>query len=195
RRGSAGGASKMKLTNITPKKLTTANARNLEPPSGKTDHFEWHEDFPGFGVRVRGSRDRVSRMWGYQHDIAVRTRRITLDNVNASGSGDARRTGGQLQGKVRLGCDPMREKGENREREALAFANVLKSFLEVQKRTTRARTWRVTNSLLGKGCKPLYPMSLPAITPRDIANVLTPSVHRRTKSVASKVRGKLRTFF
>jgi hypothetical protein len=64
-------------------KLTTAIARNLEPPSGKTDYIEWDEDFPGFGVRVRLGRNRVSRTWVYQYDFAGRTRRITLGNVNA----------------------------------------------------------------------------------------------------------------
>jgi hypothetical protein len=34
-------------------KLTTTIARNLEPPTGKADHIEWDEDFPGFGVRLR----------------------------------------------------------------------------------------------------------------------------------------------
>jgi len=176
-------------------KLTTTIARNLELPSGKADHIEWDDDFPGFGVRLRGGRNRVSRMWVYQYDIAGRTRRITIGNVNAIGIEEARKIAGQLQSKVRLGEDPVREKAEKLERAAHTFANVLESLLEVQKRTTRARTWKVTSSLLGKCCKPLYPMSLPAITRRDIANVLTPIVARGTKSAANNVRGKLRTFF
>jgi hypothetical protein len=71
-------------------KLTTTIARNLEPPSGKTDHIEWDEDFPGFGVRVRVGRNRLSRMWVYQYDIAGRTRRVTVGNVNAISIQDAR---------------------------------------------------------------------------------------------------------
>jgi integrase len=176
-------------------KLTTAVARNLEPPSGKTDHIEWDEDFPGFGVRLRVGRNRISRMWVYQYDISGRTRRITLGNVNAIPIQDAHKTAGQLSGKVRLGDDPVREKAEKLEREALTFANVLKSFLEVQKRATRIRTFKVTTSLLGECCKPLYPMSLTAITRRDIANVLTPIAARGKPGAYNNVRGKLRTFF
>jgi integrase len=176
-------------------KLTTAIARNLEPPSGKTDYIEWDEDFPGFGVRVRLGRNRVSRTWVYQYDFAGRTRRITLGNVNAIGIDDARKTAGQLQSKVRLGDDPVLEKAEKLERAAYTFANVLKNFLEVQKRTTRASTWRGTSHLLGEPCKLLYPMSLPAITRRDIANVLTPIAARAKKTASNNVRSKLRTFF
>jgi site-specific recombinase XerD len=135
-------------------------------------------------------------MWIYQYDIAGRTRRITLGNVNAIGIDDARKIAGQLQSKVRLGKDPVREKAENREREALTFANVLKSFLEVQKRTTRASTWKTTNSLLGEHyCKSLHPLSLHAITRRDIANVLTPITACGMKGASNNVRSKLRAFF
>src|SRR5262245_47410184 len=104
-------------------KLTTGIARNLEPPSGKTDHFEWDEDFPGFGVRVRVGRNRVSRKWVYQYDIAGRSRRVTLGNVNAISVQDARKTAGQLHGKVRLGRDPMMEKAEGLARAADTFAS------------------------------------------------------------------------
>ena len=93
--------------------MTTAIARNLEPPSGKTDHIEWDEDFPGFGIRLRVGRNRVSRMWVYQYDIAGRTRRITLGNVNAISIQDARKTAGELHAKIRLGRDPAVEKAEN----------------------------------------------------------------------------------
>src|SRR5215472_9566066 len=64
-------------------KLTTAIARNLELPSGKTDHIEWDEDTPGFGVRMRAGRKKVKRSWIYQYDFAGRTRRITIGNVIA----------------------------------------------------------------------------------------------------------------
>jgi integrase len=176
-------------------KLTTDIARKLELPSGKTDHIYWDDDFPGFGVRVRDGRKRISLNWVYQFDIAGRTRRHTIGNVNAIGIEAARKTAGELQSKRNLGDDPVREKAEKLERAAHTFASVLKNFLEVQKRTTRALTWITTNLLLGEPCKPLYPMSLAAITRRDIANVLTPIVARGTPSAHNNVRNKLVTFF
>jgi hypothetical protein len=118
--------------------LTTTIARNLEPPSGKADHIEWDDDFPGFGVRLRVGRNRVSRNWVYQYDFAGRTRRITLGNVNAVSIQDARRTAGQLHGKVRLGQDPMMEKAESLARAADTFASVMDSHLKMAKVRIRA---------------------------------------------------------
>jgi hypothetical protein len=50
-------------------KLTTIDARNLEPPTGKADHIEWDEDFPGFGIRlrvvIRPSRPSVRPLVGW----------------------------------------------------------------------------------------------------------------------------------
>src|SRR5215471_12267092 len=97
-------------------KLTTATARDLELPSGKTDLIEWDENFPGFGVRLRAGHNRVSRMWVYQYDFAGHTRRRTIGNVNAISIDDARKTAGQLQSKVRLGDDPALEKAKKLKR-------------------------------------------------------------------------------
>src|SRR5262245_36076140 len=108
-------------------KLTTAIARSLEPPSGKTDHIEWDEDFPGFGVRLRAGRKRILRTWIYQYDYAGRTRRFTIGNVVAIGIEDARKTAGQLSGKVRLGHDPVGEKAESQARTATTCGIVMKN--------------------------------------------------------------------
>jgi integrase len=176
-------------------KLTTAIARNLSPPSGKTDHIEWDEDFPGFGVRLRAGLNKVSRMWIYQFDFAGRTRRITIGNVIAIGIEDARKIAGQHQGEVRRGHDPVGEKAKSLARAAVIFADVLKNFLEVKKQTNRKGTYRATRDYLGEPCKLLHPMSLPDITRRDIARVLTPIAARGTKAAYNHVRGKLSAFF
>jgi integrase len=177
-------------------KLTTAIARTLEPPSGKDDHFVWDDDLPSFGVRIRvGQSRRISRTWIYQYDFAGRTHRLTLGNVVAIGIEDARKTAGKYQGRVRNGDNPAAEKAEKLERAACTFANVLKNFLEEQKRTTRASTWKGTNSLLGEPCKLLYPMPLTAITRRDIANVLTPITALGLHASSNNVRSKLRAVF
>jgi len=176
-------------------KLTTTIARNLELPSGKTDHIEWDDDFPGFGVRLRAGRKGVKRTWIYQYDFAGRTRRATIGNVNPMGIEDAKKIAGRLQGEVRRGNDPAQQKAEKLERAALIFSDVLKDFLTVQERTTRASTFKGTRTLLGTPCKSLYPMSLPDIKRRDVASVLTPLAASGKKSAHNNVRCKLVTFF
>ena len=188
-------------------KLTTAVARNLQLPLGKNgriknDHIEFDDDFPGFGVRLRLNdkgknallaSTAISRTWVYQYDFAGRTRRMTIGNVIAIGIEDARKIAGQHQSKVRLGDDPAKEKTKKLERAVCTFANALSNFIAVKKQTTRR--WRPTELVLTKNCQSLYPMSLPDITRRDIANVLTPIAARGKMAQSNNVRGKLITFF
>lgn len=176
-------------------KLTTGIARNLEPPSGKTDHFEWDEDFPGFGVRVRVGRNRVSRKWVYQYDIAGRSRRVTLGNVNAISVQDARKTAGQLHGKVRLGRDPMMEKAEGLARAADTFASVMVSHLKMAKVRVRTHSWNTKKYHLTAFCRPLHPRPLTTITRREIAAVLAPIAARNKLMLHNAVRGSLLAFF
>ena len=155
-------------------KLTTAIARSLELPPGKTDHIEWDEDAPGFGVRLRAGRNKVSRTWIYQYDFAGRTRRITIGNVSIISIEIARKIAGQYQADVRHGHDPVAEKAKSLARSGDIFADVLKSFLEVKKRTTRIGTYNMTRLYLDEPCKLLHPMSLGDIKRRHVAGILTP---------------------
>ena len=183
------------VTAESPTKLTTSSARTLEPPSGKTDYIKWDEDFPGFGVRVRVGRNRISRNWIYQYDIAGRTRRMTLGNVNAITIQDAHKTAGQLQGKVRLGGDPVREIAENQACMAHTFASVMKTYLTMAKVAQRASTFEKTERYLKVFCKSLHLLPFTAITRRDIAAVLTPIAARGKRMLSNCVRAKLRAFF
>jgi integrase len=176
-------------------KLTTIIARNLELPSGKADHIEWDKNFPGFGIRLRAGRNRISRMWVYQYDIAGRTRRVTLGNVNAISIQDARKTAGELSGKVRLGHDPVREKAESQAREANTFAIVMKKYLETIKSQIRTSTCETTEYRLRVFCKPLHPLPFITITRRDIAAVLTSLTARGKLRFHNNVRSELSTMF
>jgi hypothetical protein len=40
-------------------KFTKASAAALTLPASKTDHFEWDDVTPGFGVRLRGPDKKV----------------------------------------------------------------------------------------------------------------------------------------
>ena len=42
-------------------KLTAKTIAGIRLPAGKTDHIEWDDDLPGFGLRLRGSGDRCAR--------------------------------------------------------------------------------------------------------------------------------------
>jgi integrase len=176
-------------------KLTTALARNLEPPNGKTDHFEWDDNFPGFGVRLRVGRNRIKRTWIYQYDIGRHTRRITLGNVNAISIQDARKTAGEISGKVRLGRDPMMEKAESRDRAALTFAVVMDRYVKAAKPQMRALSYEFAEYRLRVFCKPLHSLPFISITRRQIAAVLSPIAARGSLQQYNNVRAHLSALF
>jgi hypothetical protein len=58
----------------------TSLLARLDMPEGKTDHIEFDETMPGFGVRIRGKKGE-HRTFIAQYKIGTRHRRINLGNV------------------------------------------------------------------------------------------------------------------
>jgi hypothetical protein len=56
-------------------KLTTTTVRTAKLPPGKTDHIEWDDDVPGFGLRIR---EGGSRRFCFQYTLGTKDRRMTL---------------------------------------------------------------------------------------------------------------------
>ena len=45
-------------------KLTAKAVAALTLPAGKTDHFEWDDELPGFGFRLRrAAGGKINRAW------------------------------------------------------------------------------------------------------------------------------------
>ena len=59
-------------------RLTDTVAAKLELPSGKTEHFEWDDTLPGFGVRLRKLGTEVARRWYCQYRVGKQQRREIL---------------------------------------------------------------------------------------------------------------------
>ena len=58
-------------------KFTKEALAALTLPPGKTDHIEWDEELPGFGVRLRGR----SKRWVVQYRVGTQQRRESLGDV------------------------------------------------------------------------------------------------------------------
>ena len=61
-------------------KLTQANIAKIKLPSGKSEHIEWDETLPGFGLRIR---DGGSKTWIAQYKIGAKHRRLTLGSTSS----------------------------------------------------------------------------------------------------------------
>ncbi|HET8973861.1 MAG TPA: Arm DNA-binding domain-containing protein, partial [Pseudolabrys sp.] len=91
-------------------KLTQASLARLEMPAGKSDHIEFDEAMPGFGVRVRAGAKGLHRTFIVQYKIGAKHRRINLGNVAKVNLDDARKEAKKIFGKVANGEDPAAQK-------------------------------------------------------------------------------------
>jgi hypothetical protein len=58
-------------------KFSRDTVTKLALPQGKTEHFEWNADLPGFGVSLRGD----SKRWVVQYRFRAAQRRESLGDI------------------------------------------------------------------------------------------------------------------
>src|SRR4051794_30520253 len=122
-------------------KLTQANAAKIKMPAGKSEHIEWDERLPGFGLRLRESG---SKNWIVQYKIGAKHRRLTLGSFAELTAEQARTGWEDADGKKRLGAaiilanaghgiDAANDKAERRADAGNTFDAASNDFLEVLK--------------------------------------------------------------
>ncbi len=107
-------------------KLTVAKTAALKLPAGKTDHIEFDDDIPGFGLRLRTGGAR----WIFQYARGNKQRRFTFGNFPALDAAKARKEAERLHAEVKLGRDPAGEKAEAKARSGETFEACMRLYLE-----------------------------------------------------------------
>ena len=92
-------------------RLTKANVCKIAVPQGKSEHIQFDDSVPGFGLRIRVGG---SRNWVFQYRVGAKQRRISLGAASAISAQKARERASELHARVKLGQDPGGEKIENR---------------------------------------------------------------------------------
>jgi hypothetical protein len=118
------------LRKVISMKLIKSNISKVVVPHGKSEHIEFDDDVPGFGLRVRAGG---SATWIFQYRQGSKQRRLSLGQVSAISPFDARETASKLHAKVRLGEDPAGQKIESRTRVAETFGAILQPYLAEKK--------------------------------------------------------------
>ena len=148
-------------------KFTVNSTAALRLPASKSDHIEFDDDIPGFGLRFRNGGAR----WVFQYKIGAKHRRITLGRYPALKVPDARQQAEQLHAKVKLGLDPAGEKAENQARAGETFEACMDRYLEKR----RAEEWLRPTTLseierhLSRNLKPLLGLRIDKVHRRTIA--------------------------
>lgn len=189
-------------------KLTAKEIRNLKLPEGKSEHFFWDDEIPGFGARRRagGSLTAV-----FQYAIGGKQRRLSLGAVteesfktvrerSADGTERIIKIGirdqaAQLHARVRLGEDPAAEKVENRRRAGETFGTVAQRFLQAKEPEMRPGSYDQIKRHINTYSKSLNELQAAKISRKDIATLLSTIKANNGPVAANRLRSTLSAFF
>jgi integrase len=165
----------------------------LTMPKGKREHFEWDDDLPGFGARLR-SGVSLSLTWVIQYRINGKQRRESLGDVRKVSLEDARKIARQRFAKVELGVDPAAERTQARAR-ALTLEVVAGRYLDAKRDRMRRSTLEGAERYFAQHWKPLHDHSLDAIKRADVAARLQELVKVHGRTSAARARGNLSALY
>src|SRR6516164_1381992 len=188
-------------------KLIERNIARIKASAArKSDHFEWDDDMPGFGLRVRDGR---KASWVLQYQVHGRQHRIKLGDQAIMSADQARTAAREAAGKVatsrRTGeAHPILEqkriademaRAEARRPGDAPFGSRIDEYLAA--RTANGNGLREaslieTRRYLEQTFKPLHKIPLAEIRRVDVANVLS---EIKSAAVANRARSTLSTFY
>jgi integrase len=171
-------------------KLTRDAVAALTMPAGKTDHIEWDDALPGFGVRLRGNGKR----WVVQYRAGAQQRRESLGDVRRVGLEDARKIARQRFAQVELGVDPAAER-ERAGAGALTLGLVIGRYLTAKQDRLRPSTHSAARRYLEQHWKPLHDRPLETIKRADVAARLQEMTAAYGRTSAARGRDNLSALF
>jgi integrase len=173
-------------------KLTARLVEGLIKEVVTAERFEWDDEIPGLGVRMRPGG---SRNWVFQYKLGKKHRRMTLGALTAVGLIKARDMAGDLHAKVKLGQDPAAEKAEAREQAAETFDVIADRFLKFKEGKISTDYHGEMTRHLKEDAKPLHGLPVKVVKRRNIASLLSDLRESRGDSTADHVRSSLSSFF
>jgi integrase len=174
-------------------KLTKAAVAGLTLPKDKADHFEWDDDVPGFGLRLR---EGGSRTWVLRYRNANRQQRtFTIGTASAISAAQAREAAVRLYARVKLGEDPSGERAEAAMKAGETMELALHQYLARKRQELRPGSYEGVERHLLKHSRPLHRRGLGTIDRRTIAALLTKIANASGPVESNNVRGTLEGFF
>jgi integrase len=180
-------------------KFSKHTAAGLSLPEGKREHFEWDDDLPGFGVRMRrGDANRTSSTWVVQGRLNGLTRRESLGDVRRITLDDARTAARKWFAKIELGVDPAAQRKDAKAKAAaikLTLGAVADRYLDFKQGTMRPSTYKAAKTYLTERWKPLRSRPIDSIKKADIAARLQELIKENGRTSAARARDYLRGMF
>jgi integrase len=176
-------------------KLTQANIKTLQVPAGKTEHIEFDETMPGFGLRIRASGAGEHRTFIAQYKIGEKHRRITLGNAAKVTLENARKEARKIFGKVAIGEDPAGEKTVSRAKASHTLDGVIAAYLEAKRSEFRERGYEAAEYHLNRLWKPLHKLTVSAVSRATVAGQVRAIAKENGPVSANRARATLSAMF
>jgi integrase len=171
-------------------KFTKAAVAALTKPAGKTDHVEWDDGMPGFGVRMRND----SMSWLIQYRVGHQQRRESLGDVRKVRLEDAREAARERFHQAKQGKDPVAEKARA-QMAALSLGAIADRYLAVKQAVHRPSTYRHAQRYLEQHWQQLRVRSLASITRADVAALLHDLTRKHGQTAAARARSRLSALY
>lgn len=177
-------------------KFTQSNVRTWSDfPKGKSDHIEFDELMPGFGLRIRAGDKKQHRTFIAQYKIGAKHRRMNLGNIAKVTLEDARQEARIIFGKVAAGKDPANEKAEARQVIAHTLGAKIPDYLDAIRAKLKPSSYREATRYLENHWRPLHGLALASIARANVAAQVSTIAKASGPVAANRSRASLSTFF
>jgi integrase len=178
-------------------KLTSKTIAALRMPPGKKEHFEWDDELPGYGLRLRlASGGKLLRTFNLQFRRAGAQRRLLLGSADVLTAEQARKAAKNALAEIQLGRDPAAERRERRDKDKVTLRSVIDEYLAAKQGELRAKTMReITRYLTASPYfGPLFRVPIDAVGRRDVALRVAAITREHGPIVARRARAALSAF-
>jgi integrase len=172
---------------------TTIAKFKIEP--GKSEHIEFDESMPGFGLRIRVGHKGEHRTFIAQYKIGKKHRRITLGDVRKVTLDNARQEAKRIFGSVVHGRDPANEKAERRSAASFTLDAVIERYLDAKANELKARSLVETKRHLEKNWSSLHNLAVASVGRANVAAALSVMAKTQGPVTANRARGALSAMF
>src|SRR5215472_11663573 len=175
-------------------KFTQASIDRFKLEAGKSEHIEFDEAMPGFGLRIRVGDKGQHRTFIAQYKIGEKHRRITLGDVRKVTLENARKEAKRIFGSVAHGRDPANEKAERRSAASYTLDATIARYLEAKATELKPRSLEEVERHLKKDWQPLHNLAIASIGRANVAATLS-AIAKRSNITANRSRAALSAMF
>lgn len=174
-------------------KFTKSEIEKLTMPGGKTDHIEWDDTTPGFGVRVRASGEKY---YIAQYRLGKKQGRETIGHVGKFDQvDDARKLAKKVFDLAASGVNPAAVRGEVERKASQGIVPLMDRFLAARKNGWSEKYHEDNERYLKILFKKLHAKALTEVARVDVSEALAAIQAENGDTTRNRARSALSAFY